>query len=59
MCSVYHEGSNARYFFSFIAKVTTAERHHQGLFEEKEKEKGLTKVLEFLGMVKILKKRLE
>jgi len=46
-----------RYFSPLIAKVTTAEGHHQELFGEK-KEKGLTKVLEFLAMVKILKKRL-
>ena len=39
MCSVYHEGSNARYFSPLIAKVTTAEGHHQGLFEEKERER--------------------
>ena len=39
MCSVYHEGSNARYFSSLIVKATTAEGHHQGLFEEKERER--------------------
>ncbi len=39
MCSVYHEGSNARYFSPLIAKATTAEGHHQGLFGEKEREK--------------------
>ena len=39
VCSVYHEGSNVRYFSPLIAKATTAEGHHQGLFEEKEKER--------------------
>ncbi len=39
VCSVYHKGSNARYFSPLIAKATTAEGHHQGLFEEKEKER--------------------
>ncbi len=38
VCSVYHEGSNARYFSPLIAKATTAEGHHQGLFEEKERK---------------------
>jgi len=28
-----------RYFFPLIAKATTAEGHHQGLFEEKERER--------------------
>ena len=39
VCSVYYEGSNARYFSPLIAKATTAEGHHQGLFEEKERER--------------------
>ncbi len=39
MCSVYHEGSNARYFSPLIAKATTTEGHHQGLFGEKERER--------------------
>ncbi len=39
MCSVYHEGSNVRYFSLLIAIATTAEGHHQGLFEEKERER--------------------
>ena len=39
MCSVYHEGSNARYFSPLIAKATTAEGHHQGLLGEKERER--------------------
>ncbi len=39
MCSVYHKGNNARYFFPLIVKATTAEGHHQGLFEEKERER--------------------
>ena len=39
MCSVYHKGSNARYFFLLIAKATTAEGYHQGLFREKERER--------------------
>ncbi len=28
-----------RYFSLLIAKATTAEGHHQGLFEEKERER--------------------
>ncbi len=28
-----------RYFSPLIAKATTAEGHHQGLFEEKERER--------------------
>ncbi len=39
MCSVYHKGSNVRYFSLLIAKATTAKGHHQGLFGEKEKER--------------------
>src|SRR6266540_796010 len=39
VCSVYHESSNVRYFFSFITKVTTAKGHHQGLFKKKERER--------------------
>ena len=39
MCSVYYEGRNARYFSPLIAKATTTEGHHQGLFGEKEKER--------------------
>ena len=39
VCSVYHEGSNARYFSPLIAKATTAEGHHQGLFGRKRKRK--------------------
>ena len=39
MCSVYHEGNNAKYFSPFIAKATIAKGHHQGLFGEKEREK--------------------
>ena len=39
VCSVYHEGSNARYFSPLIAKATTAEGHHQRLFEEKERKR--------------------
>jgi len=45
MYSVYHEGRNARYFSPLIAKATTAERYHQGLFREKERER-ITKILE-------------
>ena len=47
VCSVYHKGSNARYFSPLIAKATTAEGHHQGLFEEKERERVNKKFLNF------------
>ena len=39
VCLVYHEGRNVRYFSPLIAKATTAEGHHQGLFGEKERER--------------------
>jgi len=39
VCSVYYEGRNARYFSPLIAKATTTEGHHQGLFREKERER--------------------
>jgi len=51
VCSVYHEGNNARYFSLLIAKATTAEGHHQGLFEEKERER-VKKSSGILSMVK-------
>ena len=39
MCSVYHKGSNVRYFSPLIAKATTTEGYHQGLFGKKERER--------------------
>ena len=48
MCSVYHEGRNARYLFLLIAKATIAKGHHQELFEEKERER-VNKSFEIFG----------